>query len=250
MSTVGALLIVKNEEEKLAECLDSLSTWVDQIVVVDSGSTDSTCEIAKKYTKHVYSHCEWPGFGKQRQVAQSYLTTDWVFAIDADEVVTDELKQSILKETKSTERALFSVNRLSSAFGKQIRYSGWSPDWIVRLYPREMAGYNDALVHEKVIASKDIPKRKLSGYLLHDTYESLHHYSVKTTSYLKAWSDDREGRPSSLSKALLHAFACFIKMYIIKRGFLDGTHGFVLAWLAAHSTFYKYIDLWLRGRKK
>ncbi|TDO96312.1 glycosyltransferase family 2 protein [Marinomonas balearica] len=249
MSTVGALLIVKNEESKLEACLDSLCQWVDQIVIVDSGSSDSTLDIAKKYTNDVYSHCDWKGFGKQRQIAQNYLKTDWVFAIDADEVVTEKLQESILKAIDTSEPALFKCNRLSSAFGKQIHYSGWNPDWIVRLFPRDIASYNDALVHEKVISSKDIPQRKLSGYLLHDTYESLHHYSLKTTSYLKAWADDREGKSSSLSKALLHAFACFFKMYIIKRGFLDGAHGFILAWLAAHSTFYKYIDLWLRGKK-
>ncbi len=247
MSTIGVLLIVKNEGKKLAKCLESVSSWVDQIVIVDSGSTDDTVDVAKKFTNDIYLHDQWPGFGKQRQIAQGYLNTEWVFAIDADEVVSEVLKKSIIAAVAENTDATFSVNRLSSAFGKKIHYSGWSPDWIVRLYPRQKASYNDDLVHEKVVADKSLVSKKLSGYLYHDTYENLHHYSQKTVGYLKAWADDREGRKSSsVSKALLHAFSCFIKMYFIKRGFLDGRYGFVLAWLAAHSTFYKYIDLWLR----
>lgn len=251
MSTVGVLLIVKNEGKVLAKCLSSVASWADQIVVVDSGSDDDTLEIARSFTPDVYVYSEWPGFGKQRQIAQSYLNTEWVFAIDADEEVSATLQQSICDAVRRNEPALYRLNRLSSAFGKRISHSGWSPDWIVRLYPRLLASYNDALVHEKVVSDSVLANAKLSGHLYHDTYSSLSHYSSKTTGYLKAWADEREGqKPSSVSKALLHAMSCFIKMYLIKRGFLDGRHGFILAWLAAHSTFYKYIDLWLREYQK
>ena len=251
MSTVGVLLIVKNEGKMLAKCLSSVASWADQIVVVDSGSDDNTIEIARSFTSDVYVHSDWPGFGKQRQIAQSYINTEWVFAIDADEEVSEALQQSILAAVKLNEPVLYRLDRLSSAFGKRISHSGWSPDWIVRLYPREFASYNDALVHEKVVSDRSLGSKKLSGHLYHDTYSSLAHYSAKTTGYLKAWADDREGKKSSsVSKAISHALACFIKMYFVKRGFLDGRHGFILAWLAAHSTFYKYIDLWLREYQK
>ncbi|AEF53827.1 glycosyltransferase family 2 protein [Marinomonas posidonica] len=251
MSSIGVLLIVKNEEKCLDRCLKSVADWADQIVIVDSGSVDGTLDISKKYTNDVYIHSQWEGFGRQRQIAQGYLKTDWVFVIDADEEVSPELKRDIILTVGENSKKLYLVNRLSSAFGKRINYSGWSPDWIVRLYPRELAGYNDALVHEKVISDSSIDKGKLRGYLFHDTYSSLNHYSLKTTKYLKAWADEREGKKSSsISKSLLHAFSCFIKMYFIKLGFLDGRHGFILAWLAAHSTFYKYIDLWLREYEK
>lgn len=247
MSTVGVLLIVKNEGKVLAKCLSSVVSWADQIVVVDSGSEDDTLDIARSFTSHVYVHSEWPGFGKQRQIAQSYLDTEWVFAIDADEEVSEALQKSICDAVKRNEPALYHLDRLSSAFGKRINHSGWSPDWIVRLYPRALASYNDALVHEKVVSPNLTLTKRLSGHLYHDTYSSLHHYSNKTTGYLKAWADEREGRKSSsISKALLHAFACFIRMYIFKLGFLDGRHGFILAWLGMHTTFYKYTDLWLR----
>jgi (heptosyl)LPS beta-1,4-glucosyltransferase len=247
--TIGVMMIVKNEEKHLKASLESVVGWVDQIAILDSGSTDNTLNIAKRYTDLVYEKLDWEGFGKQRQVAQSYLSTDWVLVLDADEFVSPELKKEIqgIALTSSLD-ICYQINRLTKAFGKYIHYSGWSPDWIVRLYPREKVGYNDALVHEKVIISDEMQVKKItSGLLYHDTYESLHHYINKTTGYLKAWADEREGKKKSgLGTALLHAFACFIKMYFIKRGFLDGRHGFILAWLGTHSTFVKYIDLWLR----
>lgn len=249
-NTIGVLMIVKNESAHLAACLDSVKDWVDEIVIVDSGSTDDTAEIAARYTDKFYTNADWPGFGKQRQLAQSYITSDWILALDADERVTEELKQQIVMAVAKNEtKTGYKINRLSSAFGKCIKHSGWSPDWILRLYRNQEAQYNDALVHEKVVY-EDLKINKLDGYLLHDTYENLHHYINKTTGYLKAWSDQREGKKKSgLTTALTHAFASFFKMYFLKLGFLDGKHGFILAWLSTHSTFVKYIDLWLREQQ-
>ncbi|MCV2401430.1 glycosyltransferase family 2 protein [Marinomonas sp. C2222] len=245
-------MIVKNEAAHLKMCLDSVVEWVDEIVIVDSGSEDETVNIAKSYTQSVYTSLPWPGFGKQRQIAQSHMTTDWVLALDADEVVSEELKKSLLRlaDTEALDTC-FLVNRFSKAFGKYIKHSGWSPDWIIRFYPRNLTQYNDDLVHEKILVPDGAHVKKvIEGVLLHDTYDNLHHYISKTTGYLKAWSDQREGKKkSSLMKALIHAWGCFIKMYFIKLGFLDGKHGFILAWLGMHSTFVKYIDLWLREQR-
>ena len=251
--TIGVMMIVKNEAKHLDACLASCASWVDEIVIVDSGSTDATIAIAQSYTDKVFEHSDWPGFGKQRQIAQSYMTSDWVLVLDADEQVSAELAASIRDVAQhGALDGCYEINRLTKAFGKYIRYSGWSPDWIVRFYPRQLAGYNDALVHEKVIVPTGCAVKRIEhGLLLHDTYENLHHYIHKTTGYIKAWSDQREGKKKvGLTTALIHAWACFIKMYIIKRGFLDGRHGFILAWLGMHSTFVKYIDLWLRDQAK
>lgn len=136
--TLAVALIVKNEEKHLQACLDTVKDWVDEIVLLDSGSTDRTEEIARQYTDKFYTNLDWPGFGKQRQLAQQYVTADYVLWLDADEQVTPELKESILHAVSANKpNVLYKLNRLSSAFGKFIYHSGWSPDWIVRLYRTE-----------------------------------------------------------------------------------------------------------------
>ena len=250
VNTLGVLLIVKNEEKQLGACLDAVKGWVDEIVIIDSGSTDKTETIARQYTDHFYTYPDWPGFGLQRQRAQQHMSTTWVLALDADEVITPELKASILAAIQhAPSKTVYKLNRLSSAFGQFIHHSGWSPDWVARLYRREETQYDDQLVHEK-LQTQGLKEQKLEGRLLHYTYEDLHDYITKVSGYLKAWADQREGKKrSSLSIALLHAFTSFFKMYILKRGFLDGRRGFILAWLTMNSSFVKYIDLWLRDQQ-
>ncbi|NGN99181.1 glycosyltransferase family 2 protein [Grimontia sp. S25] len=249
--TLAVALIVKNEAQHLNACLSSVAGWVDEIVILDSGSTDETEDIARRYTDKFYVSEDWPGFGIQRQRAQQYVTSDYVLWLDADERVTPELRTAILEATAlPKDNTVYQINRLSSAFGQFIHHSGWTPDWLTRLYPTSLTTYNDALVHEKVIEVPKTQVKKLNGNLLHYTYDNLHHYIGKTTGYLRSWADEREGtKKSSLSKALIHAFAAFLKMYVLRCGFLDGRRGFILAWLTMHSTFVKYVDLWLREQK-
>lgn len=251
--TLSAALIVKNESKNLKACLNSLAGWVDDIVILDSGSNDDTQAIAEKYTEHFYLKSDWQGFGLQRQAAQEYVTTDYVFWIDADEVVTEELKNSILKAvTNNKDNTAYKINRKSWVFGRFIEHSGWYPDHVTRLYKVNEGTYSDDLVHEKVILAEGVKLETLKGDLTHYTYDDLHHYLVKSASYAKLSADQKEkrGKKTSLSNASLHAFACFVKMYLIKRGFLDGKQGFLLAVLSAHSTFVKYADLWIRSQPK
>ncbi|MDA3979689.1 MULTISPECIES: glycosyltransferase family 2 protein [Gallibacterium] len=246
---LAVALIVKNEAENLISCLESIKDWVDEIVIVDSGSTDSTLNIAHQYTNKVFSHPHWQGFGKQRQIAQSYIESEYVLWLDADEIITPELKQSILSAIQQNKpNTIYQIGRLSEVFGREIRHSGWYPDFVTRLYRTQDTQYNDSLVHEKVIQPKGFTLEKLNGDLLHYTYKDLHHYLVKSANYAKAWADQKEtqGKTSSLAKGLSHALGCFIKMYLLKAGFLDGKQGFLLAILSSHSTFIKYADLWIR----
>ncbi len=250
-ASISAVIITKNEGKILGECLASLD-WVDEIILLDSGSTDNTLEIAKAKGAKVYSNTDWPGFGKQKQLAQSYATKEWILAIDADEVVSDELKESIQRLLQAPPKdTLVEVNELTWVFGRFLRHSGWYYSH-VRLYPRLYTQYNDALVHEKIIRPEGAKTLVLKGDLLHYSYRDINHYLIKSANYAKAWADTRQaqGKQSSLGQGILHAFGCFLKMYLLKRGFLDGKQGFLIALLSAHSTFVKYADLWIRQNDK
>ncbi|EOX4846136.1 glycosyltransferase family 2 protein [Vibrio alginolyticus] len=250
--TLAVALIVKNEERHLKACLDTVRDWVDEIVILDSGSTDNTESIARQYTDKFYSNLDWQGFGKQRQLAQTYIESDFVLWLDADERVTGELRQDILNAiSQHKDKNIYQVNRLTTAFAKEIRHSGWSPDWVVRLYKTSQTQYNDALVHESVVIPNGFNIVSLNGRLKHFTYERLGEYTRKTQLYMQSWADQREGKKTaSLLSAFTHGFFRFFKMYIIKRGFLDGRHGFLLAVLSANTTFTRYADLWLRDYVK
>lgn len=251
MPTLSVAMIVKNESQDLAQCLETVKDWVDEIVILDSGSSDNTKEIALSYGAKFYENTDWQGFGKQRRLAQQYVTSDYVLWLDADERVTLELKQSIQQAVSSEQKnAVYQIGRLSEVFGRQIRHSGWYPDYVVRLYRTEFAQYGDELVHEKVHYPKDAQVIKLKGDLLHFTYKDIHHYLVKSASYAKAWAEQkaRAGKKATLFQGVTHGIGCFVKMYLLKAGFLDGKQGFLLAVLSAHSVFVKYADLWNRSR--
>ncbi|MPW31288.1 glycosyltransferase [Agarivorans sp. B2Z047] len=246
-ASISAIIITKNEQDSLKDCLESL-TWVDQIVVVDSGSTDGTVELAKQYTQDVHSNIDWPGFGKQKQLAQSYANGDWILAVDADERIDETLRNNIeqMLENPPT-NTVFNLNELTWVFGRFLKHSGWYYRHI-RLYPRELTGYNDNLVHESVTVPEGCQVAELDGDILHYSYKNIEHYLVKSAGYAKAWADQREakGKRASLGQGIVHAIGCFAKMYLLKRGFLDGKAGFLIALLSAHSTFVKYADLWAR----
>ena len=251
MPTLSVAMIVKNEAHHLAQCLDTIKDWVDEIVILDSGSTDATQQIAEQYGAKFYQNTDWSGFGKQRQLAQQYVTSDYVLWLDADERVTPELCQSILTAiSQDTPNTVYKIPRLSEIFGSKIRYSGWYPDYVIRLYRKDFTQYGDQLVHEKVELPINTNIQKLNGDLLHYTYKDIYHYLVKSAGYAKAWAMQREkaNKKATLLDGVMHALGCFMKMYLLKAGFLDGKQGFLLAILSAHSTFVKYADLWNRTR--
>ena len=221
MPTLSVAMIVKNEAHHLAQCLDTVTAWVDEIVILDSGSTDATQQIAEQYGAKFYQNTDWPGFGKQRQLAQQYVTSDYVLWLDADERVTPELCQSIQAAiAQDTPNTAYKIPRLSEIFGHKIRHSGWYPDYVIRLYRKDFARYGDQLVHEKVELPANANIQKLQGDLLHYTYQNIHHYLVKSAGYAKAWADQREkaGKKATLWQGISHAVGCFVKMYVIRLG--------------------------------
>ena len=242
MKTISIIIIVKNGEEFIERALKS-SVWANEIIVLDSGSTDRTLEIAKKYTNNIHKSSSWPGFGKQRQNAQKLSTSDWIFMLDADEEISEDLQKSV-KKIINKEPKIYQINRLSKAFGCEVRHSGWFPDWINRIYPNNLTTYNDALVHETLIIPENHKPLKISGILYHDTYKSMKDYYQKMSLYIDAWSTQNVSKKTGgLFIGILRGYWAFIKMYFIKLGFLDGAIGFTLALLRYETTVMKYVDL-------
>ena len=252
MARLSVVLIVRNESAQLGACLEGV-TWADEIVVVDGGSDDDSVAIARRYTDKVFVDRDWQGYGIQRQRAQQRASGDWILMIDADERVTPELRVEIERVVATDDRTvLCAVPRLSFCFGRFIRHGGWYPDYVARLYPRAHARYGDEPVHEKVRPEPGMRVVRLQGDLLHYTYRDLQHYLVKSAAYAAAWAAmrERQGRRASLTQGLLHGLACFVRMYLLRAGFLDGKAGLLLALLSAHSTFAKYADLWVRRQSQ
>ena len=247
---LSAVLIVKNEAHKLAECLQSIS-FADEIVILDSGSSDKTCDIARSFGARVETNTDWQGFGVQRQRAQALATGHWVLSIDADERVTPELRKNILKALDG-EDCVYHINRLSWCFGRFMRHTHLYPDWIPRLYPRRQAGFDNTRVHERLQNPQCLPEKRLHGDLLHYVYDDVRHLVTKTALYSEQWAIARQdqGHKGSLLSACLHGLSCFVRMYILRRGFLDGGQGLLIALVMSHATFAKYADLWVRTRTK
>ncbi|VAW98032.1 Lipopolysaccharide biosynthesis glycosyltransferase [hydrothermal vent metagenome] len=246
MSSLSIIILTKNEQENISNCIES-ARWADEVIVYDSGSMDNTAKIATDLDATVIIDPIWEGYGSQRIKAQKHANSNWIFMLDADEIITDALKSEIQQKIKLNNTSIiYAVPRLSYCFGRFIRHSGWYPDFVHRLYPKNKTCYNDAMVHEKLQIPSSMQVDKLTSDLQHYTYKDMHHYLTKSAHYAEIWAKDKhsKGKTTNLTTAVLHGIGCFIKMYIIRTGFLDGKQGFLLALLSAHSTFVKYADLW------
>jgi len=210
--------------------------------VVDSGSTDKTLDIVAEFTDKIFINAEWPGFGLQKRLAESKAENDWVLSLDADEVVSEELRDEIISLMDGVdEKAVYRVNRLTNFCHKFIRHSGWHPDRIVRLYNKKHYHFNDADVHESV-ECKGAKKIDLKGKLYHFTFESLEEYMDKRNGYARLWADSqfRKGKKVNVFSILLHSFFAFVRHYFIRLGMLDGYHGFLISVIQMQYTFNKY----------
>jgi glycosyltransferase involved in cell wall biosynthesis len=239
---ISATVITRNEERHVAEALESLS-WADEIVVVDSGSTDRTVEIARAYTDRV-EVTEWPGYAAQKNRAAELASHEWIFSLDADERVTPELAASIAG-VREPDAAGFRVARRAWYVDRWVRHGGWYPDWQVRLYDRRRARFEGEHVHESVRV--DAPAT-LEGDLLHYTVESLsdHHARIDRYTTLAAEALAARGRRFSPSRAILKPPATFLQTYLLKQGFRDGTAGLAIAGFAAYYVFLREMKLWER----
>ena len=249
---LSVVIITKNEAQRLPLCLASVS-FADDIVVVDSGSTDQTVEIARQAGARVICTDDWPGFGPQKQRGLAAATGDWVLCLDADEWLDATLAASVRQVVSCQPgpgHEVYALHRLSAFCGQWMLSGSWSRDIAVRLFRRGAARFSDDLVHERLI-HEATPKR-LPGYLLHNSITSIHDGLQKLNSYTTGRAQDqrRQGKKSGLGKAIGHGFWAFVRSYVIKRGFMDGRLGFVLAVLDAHNSYYRYLKLWLDAQPR
>lgn len=247
MNNLSVIIITKNEAINIRACLESVA-WAGEIIVVDSGSTDGTLEIAREFTSHVYVHEDWPGFGAQKNRALGYASREWVLSVDADERVTPDLRAEIETVLLGAKADGYEIPRLSNFCGRFIRHSGWHPDYVLRLFTREKGRFSDSLVHESVQLQGT--KARLRQPLLHYTYRDFEDVLAKLNSYSSAASVmlQRKGRKGGLTQAVLHGLWSFIRTYFLRMGFLDGREGFMLAVMNAENSYYRYIKLWLKQK--
>lgn len=246
MPSLSVIVITKNEGQNLGPCLESVVGLATEIVVVDSGSTDNTLDIARQHGAVLIQTPDWPGFGPQKNRALGAATGEWVLSLDADERLTPELAEEIRRVLAAPGSPIcHALPRLSWYCGRFMEHSGWQPDYVDRLFRRGSARFTDAKVHERLLP--DGPTARLTGKLLHYSFRDfssvLHKMDAySTASAREAWA---RGKRASVLTAVGHGLWAFIRTYFFKAGFLDGSHGLALAISNAEGSYYRYLKLWL-----
>jgi glycosyltransferase involved in cell wall biosynthesis len=253
MAGLSIIVITLNEEKKIARCLGSVKPIADEIIVMDSYSTDGTREIAEEMGVRFYQR-PFQGYGDQRNAAMELATQDYVFFIDADEFLSETLRNSIEKEKKrGFSGDGYTMNRLNNYCGKWIRNGSWYPDQKLRIIDRHKGTWNNNIVHEDLVMEDGVRIYHLKGNLLHQAYSNFDDHIEKNNRYSKLsaqWLFDR-GKRGQGYKMVINPFWAFIKSYVLMLGFLDGFYGFVIAINIAHLTFLKYTKLYqLQQRKR
>lgn len=252
--TLSIIIITKNEAHNIGDCLDSVA-FADEWIVVDSGSTDETCTIARAKGAHVVQTEDWPGFGPQKNRALDLATKDWVLSIDADERVTPELAQEIqtlIQDGDGGQHAVvdgYRIARLSNFCGRWIRHSGWWPDYVLRLIRRGKGRFTDSLVHESLQINGST--ETLKGHFLHYPYGDMEALLVKVNRYSTAGAEmmHAKGRKTGVPGIVGHSVWTFIRIYVMRRGFMDGKEGFILAAVGAAGSFFRYSKLFFLNKQ-
>lgn len=246
---ITATIITFNEEHNIAAALESLS-WADEIIVVDSESTDRTVEIARSFTDRVFVR-PWPGYSAQKNFAAHQASNDWIFSLDADERISPELAREIeqLKQRDEPTASAFEMPRLTFYLGRWIKHSGWRPDYKRRLYNRNRARWQGDYVHETLEADGTVIK--LDGNILHYTVRDASEHQLRMDRYtsLAAKQACSQGERATRISLFVSPIFAFLRSYFFKLGFLDGTPGLAIARFAAHYEFLKNLKLWEMRRE-
>lgn len=242
---ISASIIVFNEEDNIDELCESIS-WVDEIVIVDSYSTDRTKEIAARYTPNVFDH-EFKGYKDKHEFADAQTTGDWILWMDADERVTPELRQEIIAlKDREDKPDGFEIPRKTWFAGKWIRHSGWYPDYQMRLYRKDGSYWDGVAPHETARVRGRV--ERLNNPILHNTKRDLSEYHRTIDSYttLAAEALDRSEASVSGASIVVKSISGFVRTYFVKQGFRDGFQGLLIAFFTAYGVFLKYAKLWER----
>lgn len=247
--SISAIVITKNAEPTIRRCIESLR-WTDEIVVVDSGSTDRTLEICRELGAAVHQTSDWPGHGPQKNRALDRASGDWIMSLDADEWIAPELRAEVERAIAAPQgKAAFAIPRRSSFCGRFMRHSGWWPDHVVRLFRRGTARFSDDQGHDRLIVNG--ATGRLSAPIHHETITDLDQLIDKMNLYsaMTARNLHERGRRASIFTALLHGGWAFLRTYFLRAGFLDGREGFMLAVANAEGSYYRYLKLMLLSNK-
>lgn len=245
MDTISAIIITQDEERNIGRCLDSLAGIADEVVVVDSGSTDATEQICLCHGARFVPH-PWEGYSQQKNYAESLAAGNWILSLDADEALSDQLRQSILqlKGEGLDNGAAYSFSRLNNYCGHWIKHCGWYPDEKVRLWPKGSCQW-DGVVHEELQWLRPVNKVRLDGDLLHYSYYSVSDHAARQVKYatLAAQKACAQGKRAGVGALVIKPAWNFLRNYLFKSGFLDGRAGFLVCKMSAFYTFLKYAKL-------
>lgn len=242
---LSLVIITHNEEKNIERCLRSAQSIADEIVVVDSYSSDQTQAICERYQVRFTQH-SFEGFMQQKNYAVAQATHPYILSLDADEVLSPALFASIEEVKKNWQHDAYAMNRLNNYCGKWIRYCGWYPDTKVRLFDRRKASWGAGDIHEKIVLEGTASSAKLEGDLLHYSYTSISDHVQRMNTYTDrmAKSAFQRGKRSNILKILGSPIFNFIKKYIFNLGFLDGYYGLIICIMAAYYSFLKYVKLY------
>jgi len=228
---LSVVIITKNEQQVIADAVKS-ALFADEVLVLDNGSTDSTCEIAKDLGANVL-HQDWLGFGAQKNKAVALAKNNWIFVLDADERITQDLQTELLKTLKVPKMKAYKTARLNNFFGKNIKRCGLYPDYSIRLFDRRFGKFSDVSVHESVQTSEVVGV--LTRPMIHLAFNSLSEFRTKQKHYAELSIKKR-----NLIKAFVSPIWTFVRIYFLRLGFLEGWRGLVIALVYAEYTFWKY----------
>ena len=246
MPSLSIVIVARNEALNIVDCVRS-ARFADEVIVLDSGSTDATAELARAEGATVVV-TDWPGYGPQNNRGIDMARGDWFFSLDADERITPELAAEIRAAIDRPDVDGFRVPRTSMYCGRFIRHAGWSPDYTRRLARKGKGRFTEHFLHANLQVQGTVGT--LSNPIVHYSFRTMESVLEKVNRYSTASARDMAaaGRKGSLSRAVAHGLWAFFRTYVLRLGFLDGRWGFMLAVSNAEGTYYRYVKLWLMQR--